>query len=960
MRPRVQSSRSISLAPGDPSPPLILLVEDDDADAMLAETAVGKDGGGPYEVLRARTLAKALAAVGAADVHLVLLDLNLPDSIGLETFKRMREATRCPTIIITGHDWPELDKEALDNGAFEIVHKDMLGPDTIARLLRLAESQLRSQRSIEDIEHRYRQLIELSPDAMFVHSDWRITLVNAAALQMFHLERPEQLLGREMLELIAPGSRDTVRERVRRLYESQQPAPLAEVEFMRADGTRFSAEVKAASVLHGRRPAAQVVARDITARKIAEKALNETRARLELALAASQVCTWDYDLRSGEIVLSESWAEMVGAAPGETRTTFIALTELVHPDDLAPLRKILTEVLKGLRQEYAVEHRVRKRTGEWRWIVSRGRVVARDARGRAIRMIGTNLDNSARKHAENQLRESEVRFRSLTELSSDWYWEQDEALRFTYLSAGFSNRTGDDPARLLGRRRWDEPGQFPAQGTWEEHRALLEARKPFRDFEQIRVGDDATEQYLSSSGAPVFDAAGRFKGYRGVTSDITTRKAAEKRLAYLARFDAVTGLPNRELIRERLAHAITQSGRRGRNTGALFANLDGFKLINDSLGHRYGDALLLQVGQRLHSCIRKDDTLGRRSGDEFVLVLADLARADDAAFVAQKILDSFAAHFDLDGQEVYLTASIGLAVSPDNGDDPDALLTCAEAAMRRSKVSSRNAFCFYTDEMNVRAATKLRLNTDLRRALERSEFRLYYQPKVDLVGGALIGMEALLRWQHPERGIVAPMEFVPVLEHTGLIVPVGDWVVEEACRQLRDWTSRELEPVPIAVNLSARQFRRRNLDAVICDIVAGHGLQTGLLELEITESSLMDDPADAIRQLHALRAAGLRVSVDDFGTGYSSLAYLTRLPLSTLKIDRTFVNAAISDPNSATIVRMVIDMAQNLGLDVVAEGIESERHVAFLTQHGCNKGQGYLFGKPMSPEDIAIRLPRRR
>jgi predicted signal transduction protein with EAL and GGDEF domain len=362
------------------------------------------------------------------------------------------------------------------------------------------------------------------------------------------------------------------------------------------------------------------------------------------------------------------------------------------------------------------------------------------------------------------------------------------------------------------------------------------------------------------------------------------------------------------------------------------------------------------VGRSLKDCVRRDDTVARLSGDEFAVVIADLARSDDAAVVAQKIIDSFAAPFDLDGRETFITASIGVAAFPQDGGDAATLLQRADVAMYRAKESSRNAFCFYTAEMNARTASRLQLNTDLRRALERREFRLHYQPKVNLASGEMIGMEALLRWQHAERGLVMPLEFVPALEDSGLIVAVGDWVIEEACRQLRDWSRAGLRLTPVAVNLSARQFRRRDIDQVIRRLLAEHGIAPGLLELEITESSLMEDPKDAIRQLHTLREAGLRISVDDFGTGYSSLSYLTRLPLSTLKIDRTFVNAATTEPNSAAIVKMVIDMAQRLKFDVVAEGIESEQHVAFLRQHGCEQGQGYHFGRPVSAEAMAPRM----
>jgi len=433
---------------------------------------------------------------------------------------------------------------------------------------------------------------------------------------------------------------------------------------------------------------------------------------------------------------------------------------------------------------------------------------------------------------------------------------------------------------------------------------------------------------------------------------------SEARLAQLAQFDAVTGLPNRRLLEERLEQAIAQARRRCRGAGVLFINLDRFKLVNDTLGHLVGDELLAQVGQRLKECVRQEDTVGRISGDEFAVIITDLARVDDAATVAQKIVDSFAAKFLLHGHEAFVTVSVGMAAFPSDGDSAITLLARADTAMNRAKESSGNAFLFFAADMNARAASKLQLHTDLRHAVDRREFRLHYQPKVLLTSGAITGMEALLRWQHPVRGLVVPMEFIPALEVTGLIVQVGDWVIEEARDQLRKWALEGLEPVPIAVNLSAKQFCRRDLDKVIRRMLDEYGIAPGLIELEITESCLMHDPQDAVRQLHALREAGLKISVDDFGTGYSSLSYLTRLPLSTLKIDRSFVNAATSDPSSAAIVKMVIDMAQNLHFSVVAEGIETDQHVDFLRQNGCEQGQGYRFGKPMSAEAIAPRLAR--
>jgi diguanylate cyclase (GGDEF)-like protein len=443
-----------------------------------------------------------------------------------------------------------------------------------------------------------------------------------------------------------------------------------------------------------------------------------------------------------------------------------------------------------------------------------------------------------------------------------------------------------------------------------------------------------------------------------VLSTALQRQKAEQRLSHLAQFDGLTGLPNRSLVQDRLAQTIVQSRRKRWHAGALFVDLDRFKLINDTLGHHQGDELIREVGQRLVACVRPGDTVGRISGDEFAVVLADLARPDDAALVAQKILDALAAPFDLGGNEAYIGASIGIAAFPEDGADAETLLKNADIAMYRAKESARNCYRFFTAEMNQRTVQKVQLNTDLRRAIERREFALHYQPKVDLSDGRLRGLEALLRWNHPQRGMVSPAEFIPALEDSGLILPVGEWVIGEACAQLARWRAEGRDPVPVAVNLSPKQFRRGDLDRIVRQTLAREGVDASLLELEITESCLMEDPEIAVRVMHSLRAAGLKISIDDFGTGYSSLSYLTRLPLSALKIDRSFVRDADSSAEAASIVRAIIDMAQNLRFTVIAEGVETEQQVAFLRKHGCNQAQGYFFGRPAAAAATTELLAR--
>jgi diguanylate cyclase (GGDEF)-like protein len=432
-----------------------------------------------------------------------------------------------------------------------------------------------------------------------------------------------------------------------------------------------------------------------------------------------------------------------------------------------------------------------------------------------------------------------------------------------------------------------------------------------------------------------------------VLSTALQRIDSEARLAYLAQFDPLTGLPNRTLFADRFSQMIVHAKRHGTPLAVLFIDLDEFKVVNDSLGHAGGDALLKEVAARLQSAVRPGDTVARISGDEFAIVLGDLARGDDAALVAQKLVDRLAQAAEIHGKEVFVTASVGIAVFPSDGDDAETLIGAADAAMYRAKQSGRNAFQFFTAEINQRSRARAQLGQELRRALEREEFALVYQPKYGLHDGRPSGAEALLRWRHPERGIVGPGEFIPVLEEIGLIVPVGEWVVRRACADLRSWLVDGVTVGPVSVNLSARQFRLHDLDRRIKSMVLAAGVDPGLIELEITESQLMQDPDHAIRIMRALREAGMRIAIDDFGTGYSSLAYLTRLPVNSLKIDRSFVQDMARDKDDATIVRTIIEMAHSLGFTVVAEGVETGEQAAFLRLLRCEEAQGYLFAEPM-------------
>ncbi len=439
------------------------------------------------------------------------------------------------------------------------------------------------------------------------------------------------------------------------------------------------------------------------------------------------------------------------------------------------------------------------------------------------------------------------------------------------------------------------------------------------------------------------------------------RKGIEQRLTYLAQFDTLTGLANRSLFLDRFAQTLKQAMRNEWLVGVLFIDLDRFKVVNDTLGHGSGDQLLIMVAARLEECVRAGDTVGRLGGDEFACVLSNLARPDDAALVAQKVVLAMARPFMLSNQEVYISASLGIGVYPSDGIDADTLLRNADTAMYRAKLRGRNGYQFYLPQMNEMALERLQLQTQLRGALERREFVLHYQPKARLASGEISGFEALLRWQHPERGLVPPLEFIHILEETGLIIPVGEWVVRTVCEQLAQWQAEGVTLRPVAINLSARQFQQRNLDVTIAAILAQTGIDPGLLELELTESMLMSDADEAVRMLNTMSAHGVRLSIDDFGTGYSSLAYLKRFPLDALKIDRAFIRDVTTDADDASIALAIINLAHSLKLKVVAEGVETEAQLDFLKAHGCDEMQGYYFSRPLGIADCTrVLLEDRR
>jgi diguanylate cyclase (GGDEF)-like protein/PAS domain S-box-containing protein len=451
------------------------------------------------------------------------------------------------------------------------------------------------------------------------------------------------------------------------------------------------------------------------------------------------------------------------------------------------------------------------------------------------------------------------------------------------------------------------------------------------------------------------DDANFLHGVANILATAVERQEARNRLTYLAQYDPLTSLPNRRRLGQCLEDAIAQARGNGGRAAVMFIDLDRFKNINDMLGHGVGDQLLVQAAKRLRACARDDDVVARLGGDEFAVVLPAVADDGDAAAVAARVIDALAQPFYLAGQQLFVSASVGIATYPENGRDAEALLKNADTAMYGAKNGGRNTYQFYVAEMHENAAQRLQTEAQLRQALERGEFLLHYQPKLDLAAGTISGFEALLRWNHPQRGLVPPLEFIGILEDTGLILPVGEWVIGEVCRQLAAWQAEGMTVLPVAINLSARQLQQADLAGAVERIVGRAGVEPALLEFELTESMLMANPEAAVEILTRIKALGMRLSVDDFGTGYSSLAYLKRFPLDALKIDRTFVRDLPDDPDDAAITKAVIRLAHSLNLKVVAEGVENVDQIRELERYECDEIQGYYVGRPL-PAQACVAL----
>jgi diguanylate cyclase (GGDEF)-like protein len=580
------------------------------------------------------------------------------------------------------------------------------------------------------------------------------------------------------------------------------------------------------------------------------------------------------------------------------------------------------------------------------------RAYAEAEQGRYLMERSQELASREMGELYEQLQASQARLASLVSLSSDWVWEQDAELRFRYVSALDSDSGGADlSALLIGQRAVDDIAAIDDDEA-RHYSGEVAARRPFRNLRFLVQRPLGAPLYIRISGEPVFEG-GVFQGYRGVGSDVTLATLAEQQVLQLARYDSLTGLPNRSMFMAQLEQALLRARVSHLGVAVLFIDLDRFKYVNDTLGHDAGDELLKIMARRLAGLLRSMDIVARLGGDEFVIVVNDCLDPATLSKVASRVLTVLCEPLRLAERAVQVSASVGIALYPSDGADSITLLKNADAAMYLAKSRGKNNFQFFTTQLAQRAARHFALEGELRQAAPRDELRLHYQPRYRVAGGEMSGMEALLRWNHPTRGLIPPGDFIDLAEESGLIVPIGRWVMEEACRQIRAWREQGLNPPRCAINLSVRQFCNEALVDELHAALSSSVLESQSLEVEITESVLMGDPERARQVLDRLHALGVSIAIDDFGTGYSSLAYLKRFPAQTLKIDRSFISGLPDDRDDAAITQAVVALAHSLGMQVVAEGVETPEQLAILRRLGCDEAQGFLLARPQSPEQLA-------
>ena len=677
--------------------------------------------------------------------------------------------------------------------------------------------------------------------------------------------------------------------------------------------------------------------------------ITESEVRFRGLVESSSDWIWEIDAKDRYVYASPKIKYLLGYEPAEVlgKTPF----DFMPPDEAVRVAHLFVGIATVRKPFEALENVNQHKDGRLVVLETSG-VPVLDDQGNLLGYRGVDRDITERKRAEQLIQESTQRLALHFQQTPLAMIEWDLDFRVTDWNPAAEHVFGYSKAQAMGRHAMDlilpESARTHVAKIWDD---LLTGKGGFRSSNENRTQDGKTI-YCEWYNTALKGADGRVIGVSSLAQDVTEQKRAAERINDLAYYDELTGLPNRMLFRDRLSHACIESDRKERLVGVMFLDVDHFKDVNDTLGHEAGDILLHALAQRLQGCMRASDTVARFGGDEFAVLFSDVGHVDDVVQVAQHVVDGFKEPFDIHGQKLFVTISMGITLYPLDDGDIDALLRNADSAMYAAKAAGRNCYRFYAAAMTERVTERLAMQTGLHHALDRREFILHYQPQLNIESQRISGVEALVRWQHPERGMVSPAQFIPVAEETGLIVPLGDWILRTACQQAKAWQDQGLPQMCVAVNLSARQFKEPLFQQRVLEILKETGLDPRHLELEITESILVDGLESVKTTLQAFKRTGIVISLDDFGTGYSSLSYLKQFPIDKLKIDQSFVRDVLTNASDASLVRAIIAMAQALGLRSIAEGVETQAQLEFLRAEGCDEIQGYHLAKPLPAQQL--------
>ncbi len=671
--------------------------------------------------------------------------------------------------------------------------------------------------------------------------------------------------------------------------------------------------------------------------------------RLKFAISTSEDGIWEYDIKANTTFVSKRWLEIIGYSDDEYISSVDSWKELLHPDDASEALGVLYNSIANKVESAHVRYRVRHKDGHWLWIYDRAKILF-DSEGEPLIVAGFRTDIT--KQIELKLHYEELA--AIVQNSSVEVYILDAlTLHYLYANDGALKSLGYTLEELQEFTISDiNPDITPEQ--IDIFRYYLETINP-------EMTDVSHHKRKDGTVYPVQASVHKLT-YQGKTAvvifdtDITELTSTQDQLRHLATHDPLTGLPNRILFYDRLQMSIKQTRRNEEQIAILFVDLDHFKQVNDSLGHSIGDELLIEVAIRLQSILRESDTIARMGGDEFNILLDGLTNTECIIDIVQKCIAAFKEPFIIHGQQLYTTLSIGIAIYPNDGVSAEALLKNADTAMYKAKMEGRNTYQFYANEMGEKAYERIIMENSLRIALKENQFTVFYQPQINLISNQLVGMEALVRWSHPTLGIVSPDKFIPLSEETGLIQEIDFFVLEHVIKQQVEWHLEGIDIPKIAINFSAKTLANRFIADEVRSIMEFHKCQPDCIAIEVTESHIMKDPAEAIKVLRELRALGLEISIDDFGTGYSSLSYLKKLPINKLKIDQSFIHDIPYDEDDIAITKTIISLAENLKLDVIAEGVETLDQQQFLIDNGCPLAQGYLYSKPLTGEDTTALL----